>query len=161
MPVAMPSSRLSDSAHEVIESVVALTEQRDELTLLRSLLETILEMLPDAQAVLVWLVPGAEPGKWIEDASCPLPQLMFRVTDGLLAEIVRLDAQAPMRQHEQDGQCYLINNLGIQESRRRAIVIRQPEWTPADLRIAQGMIKIHANYAKLLFDSERDTLTGL
>jgi len=86
---------------------------------------------------------------------------MFPITDGLLAEAASLNSEAPMKQLVQDGQGYLISSLGIQEGRRKAIMIRQPEWTSADLRTAQGMIKIHANYAKLLFDSERDTLTGL
>lgn len=40
-------------------------------------------------------------------------------------------------------------------------MIRQSEWVLADLRIAQGMLNIYANFAKMLFDSERDTLTGL
>lgn len=157
----MSSSKHSESAHQVIESVVTLTEQRDELTLLRSLLEAILEMLPGVQAALVWLVPGAERGQWIEDATRPLPQPMFPITDWLLAEVVGLESEAPMRQLDQDGQSYFISSLGILEGRRKAIVIRQSKWTSADLRTAQGMIKIHANYAKLLFDSERDTLTGL
>ncbi|HJX57235.1 MAG TPA: GGDEF domain-containing protein [Thiobacillus sp.] len=138
-----------------------LTEQRDELTLLRSLLEAILEMLPGVQAALIWLVPGTERGQWVEDETRPLPQPMFPVTDWLLAEVAGLNSEAPMRQLDQDGQSYYISSLGILEGRRKAIVIRQPEWILADLRMAQGMIKIHANYARLLFDSERDTLTGL
>jgi diguanylate cyclase (GGDEF)-like protein len=157
----MPRSTQPGSAHQVIESVVTLTEQRDELTLLRSLVSAILEMLPGVQAALIWLVPGAERGQWIEDATCPLPQPMFQTTDWLLAEAASLDSEAPMKQLDQDGQRYLISSLGVQEGRRKAIAIRQAEWTSADLRTAQGMIKIHANYAKLLFDSERDTLTGL
>ena len=157
----MSSSKHSESAHQVIESLVTLTEQRDELTLLRCLLEAILEMLPEVEAALVWLVPGAERGQWIEDATCPLPQPMFPVEDWLLAEIADLDSESPMKQVDQNHLSYLISSLGILEGRRKAIVIRQPEWTSADLRTAQGMIKIHANYAKLLFDSERDTLTGL
>ena len=157
----MSPSKHSGSAHQVIESVVNLTEQRDELTLLRSLLEAILEMLPGVQAALIWLVPGTERGQWVEDETHPLPQPMFPVTDWLLAEVAGLNSEAPMRQLDQDGQSYYISSLGILEGRRKAIVIRQPEWILADLRMAQGMIKIHANYARLLFDSERDTLTGL
>ena len=153
----------SESSHKVIESVVALTEQRDELALLRSLLDALLEMLPGAQAALIWLVPGTERGQWVEGEVCPLPlpQLMFPIADWLLAEVVSLNSEAPTRQIDQDGQSYLISSLGILEGRRKAIAIRQPKWTSADLHTAHGMIKIHANYAKLLFDSERDTLTGL
>jgi diguanylate cyclase (GGDEF)-like protein len=157
----MSRPKHSESAHAVIESVVTLTEQRDELTLLRSLLEAILEMLPGVQAALVWLVPGAQPGQWVKDEASPLPECKFPITDRLSAEIASLTTDAPTTQFEQDGQSYLVSSLGIQEGRRKAIVIRQPEWSSADLRTAQGMLKIQANYAKLLFDSERDTLTGL
>ena len=157
----MPKSMHPASTHHVIESVVTLTEQRDEVTLLRSLMKAILEMLPGVQAALIWLVPGARRGQWVEDGTCQLPQPMFPTTEWLLAEAASLDSDAPTKQIVQDGQLYLISSLGMQEGRRKAIVIRQPEWTSADLRTAQGMINIHANYAKLLFDSERDTLTGL
>lgn len=157
----MSSSKHSENAYQLIESVVTLTEQRDELTLLRSLFKATLEMLPGVEAALVWLVPRKETGEWVKDETCPLLESMFPIPDWLLAEVASLNAEAPMRQFDRDGQSYLISSLGILEGRRKAIVIRQLEWTPTDLRTAQGMIKIHANYAKLLFDSERDTLTGL
>jgi len=157
----MQSSRQSEIAHEVIESVVRLTEQRDELTLLRSLQASILEMLPGVQVSMICLVPGPRRGQWIQDAASPLPKPMFPVADFLVAEAASLNAGAPARQVLQEGQSYLISSLGLLEDRRKAIVLRQPEWVLADLRIAQGMLKIYANYAKMLFDSERDTLTGL
>ena len=157
----MQPSKQSEIAHEVIESVVHLTEQRDELTLLRSLQESILEMLPGVQTSMICLVPGSQHGQWIQDEALPLPKPMFPLTDGLVAEAARLNAEAPTRQMVLDGQSYLISSLGLQGERRKAIVIRQSEWVLADLRIAQGMLNIYANFAKMLFDSERDTLTGL
>ena len=158
----MRLTKHTENAHAVIESLVNLTEQRDELPLLRSLLEAILDMLPGAQAVLIWMVPGTERGQWIQDEACLLPnQPMFPITDWLLAESAGLSMEMPVKKVEQAQQSYLISSLGIQEGRRKAIVIRQSEWIATDLEIAQGMIKIHANYARLLFDSERDTLTGL
>ncbi|HEY9099769.1 MAG TPA: GGDEF domain-containing protein [Thiobacillus sp.] len=157
----MSLTKHSENAHAVIESVVNLTEQRDELPLLRSLLEAVLEMLPEVEASLIWLIPGAEPGKWIQDEACLLPKSMFPVTEWLRAEAASLSSETPTKQAEHDGQGYLICSLGIQEGRRKVIVVRQPEWGTTDLGIAQGMIRIHANYARLLFDSERDTLTGL
>ncbi|MEW6253144.1 MAG: hypothetical protein AB1716_21100, partial [Planctomycetota bacterium] len=50
-------------AHEVIESVVHLTEQRDELTLLRSLQNSIHEMLPQVQIAMCCLAADAK-GEW-------------------------------------------------------------------------------------------------
>ena len=157
----MPLSKQSEITHDVIESVVNLTGQRDELTLLRSLQDSILEMLPMVQVSMVCLVPQSERQQWLRDEACALPTPMFPVTDALLAEVMSLDADAPSRQSVQDGQHYLICSLGIRDDQRKAIVVRQPEWDEADLRIAQGMLKIYANYARVLFDSERDTLTGL
>lgn len=157
----MQPSKHSEITHEVIKSVVHLTEQRDELTLLRSLQESILEMLPGVQTSMICMVPGPQRGQWIQDEAFPLPKPMFPVTDCLVAEVASLNAETPARQLVQEGQSYFISSLGLQEERRKAIVIRQSEWVEADLRIAQGMLKIYANYAKMLFDSERDTLTGL
>lgn len=161
MALALSPSRQSEITHDVIKSVVHLTEQRDEQTLLRSLLKSVLEMLPGVQASLICLVPAPEPGMWVLDEASSLPKPMFQITDWLMAEIVNLDADAPARQFIRDGLDYLVSNLGIQEDRRKAIVMRLPKWTPADLRIAQGMLNIYTNFARVLFDSERDTLTGL
>ena len=88
MPCLLPNAPKTPT--KLIESVVNLTEQRDELTLLRSLLEAIQEMLPGVQAALIWLVPGTERGQWVEDAGCPLPKPMFRMTDWLLDETASL-----------------------------------------------------------------------
>lgn len=161
MSIALSPSRQSEITHDVIKSVVHLTEQRDEQTLLRSLLESVLEMLPGVQASLICLVPAPEPGMWVLDETSPLPKPMFQITDWLMAEVINLDAEAPARQFIRDGLDHLVSNLGIQEDRRKAIVMRLPKWTPADLRIAQGMINIYTNFARVLFDSARDTLTGL
>jgi diguanylate cyclase (GGDEF)-like protein len=157
----MPPINQSEIAHDVIESVVHLTGQRDELTLLRSLQDSILETLPGVQVAMTCLVPVTERGQWVRDEACSLPSPMFPLTDLLVAEAAILDAETPSRQLAQDGQSYLICSLGLREEQRKAIVIRQPEWGETDLRIAQGMINIYANYARVLFDSERDTLTGL
>lgn len=154
-------ARARETAPAVIESVVTLTEQRDELTLLRSLLEAIREMLPGVETAILWLVPAAEPGQWMQDQACPLPKPTFSLDRQLLEQAADLDREASIRQVVRDDQAYVIGSLGIQEGRRKVIVLCQPEWIATDLRIAQGMITIHANYARLLFDSERDTLTGL
>ena len=161
MSAAIPPIRQTEIVHEVIESVVQLTEQRDEQALLRSLLETILEMLPGLQASILCLVPASARGEWALDEVCPLPAAMFPITDWLLAEIAGLDAETPSKFVSREGQGYFIWSLGIQEDRRKAIVMRQPVWNSGDLRVTQGLLKIHANYASVLFDSERDTLTGL
>lgn len=158
MSVAKLPPMQSGITHEVIESVVHLTEQRDELTLLRSLQGSILEILPGVQTAMVCLAPNPKGG---QDAACPMPTPMFPVSDCLMAEILALDSETSIRQFTHEGQVYLISSLGIQDDRRKAIMIRQPEWNSADLRVAHGMLNIYANFARVLFDSERDTLTGL
>jgi diguanylate cyclase (GGDEF)-like protein len=160
MSVAKLPSRQSEITHEVIESVVHLTEQRDELTLLRSLQHSIIEMLPEVQVAMVCLALDAD-RRWVNDAACPMPSPMFPISDVVMAEIVDLDPEKSIKQHEEDGQIYLMGSLGAQDERRKAIMIRQAEWNDADLRIAHGMLNIYANFARVLFDSERDTLTGL
>ncbi|MEW5966928.1 MAG: GGDEF domain-containing protein [Pseudomonadota bacterium] len=160
MSVAMLRNTQSEIAHEVIESVVHLTEQRDELTLLRSLQNSIHEMLPEVQIAMACLVAD-EKGNWVDDTACPLPTPMFALSAGLRAEVVALDSERSIREHGEGGQTYLIASLGTQDDRRKAVLIRQPEWNPTDLRIARGMLNIYSNFARVLFDSERDTLTGL
>jgi len=155
---SLPKS--SGVTHEVIESVVHMTEQRDELTLLRSLQNSILEMLPAVQTSMVCLVPDSE-RRWVQDTVSPMPTPMFPVTDELIAAVIELDSETVTHQFTHGDQGYLIGSLGIQDDRRKAILIRQPEWNSADLRIATGMLNIYANFARVLFDSERDTLTGL
>ncbi|MEW6414196.1 MAG: GGDEF domain-containing protein [Pseudomonadota bacterium] len=147
-------------AHEVIESVVHLTEQRDELTLLRSLQNSIHEMLPQVQIAMCCLAADAK-GGWHEDTACTLPTPMFALSDALRAEVVALDSERSIREYREDGQAYLIASLGAPDDRRKAILIRQTEWRPADASIARGMLNIYSNFARVLFDSERDTLTGL
>lgn len=160
MPVAKLPAGPSGITHDVIESVVHLTEQRDELTLLRSLQGSILEMLPGAQTSIVCLAPDPS-GGWTQSALCPTPASMFPLTEALMAEILALDSETSICQLTQAGQTYLIKSLGVQDDRRKAIMVRQPEWNSADLRIARGMLDIYTNFARVLFDSERDTLTGL
>lgn len=152
--------RPSGITHEVIESVVHMTEQRDELTLLRSLQNSILEMLPAVQTSMICLVTDLE-RRWVLDTVCPMPTPMFPVTDELISAVIELDSETVTSQFIHGDHGYLIGSLGIQDDRRKAILIRQPEWNSADLRIATGMLNIYANFARVLFDSERDTLTGL
>jgi len=152
--------RTFGDAHDVIESVVQMTEQRDEVTLLCSLQNSILEMLPGVQTSMICLVQDSA-GCWVPDPACFLPTPMFPVPDELIVALTRLDSQTLINQFSHDGEAFLIGCLGIQDDRRKAIMIRQREWNAADLSIATGMIKICANFIRVLFDSERDTLTGL
>lgn len=160
MSVAKLQSRQSGITPEVIESVVQLTAQRDELTLLRSLQQSVLEMLPKVQIAMVCLAPDSS-GRWVTDATCPMPTPMFTVSDGLLAGIVGLEFEKSIRQFEDAGQAYLIGSLGTQDNWHKAFMIRQDKWNDADLRIVHGMLNIYVNFSRMLFDSERDTLTGL
>jgi len=160
MSVAKLQSRQSEITHEVIESVVHLTEQRDELTLLRSLQHSILEMLPAVQIAIVCLVQGPN-GHWVTDTAYPMPTPMFPVSEGLMAEIAGLESEKSSSEYVDAGQVCLIGGLGVLDDRRKAIIIRQTKWNDADRRIAQGMLNIYANFSRVLFDSERDTLTGL
>lgn len=121
MPAGMSPSKQCEITHDVIRSVVHLTEQCDELTLLRSLLESILEMLPGVPASLLCVVPDR--GGWTLDETCSLPEPMFPIADWLMAEVGSLSADAPTRQFTREGLGYLISSMGIQDNQRKAIVM--------------------------------------
>lgn len=98
MSVATLRNTQSEITHEVIESVVHLTEQRDELTLLRSLQNSIHEMLPQAQIAMACLIANDQ-GAWVNDTACTLPTPMFAISAGLEAEVVALDSECSIREY--------------------------------------------------------------
>src|SRR4030042_2623886 len=97
MFVAMSPPTHSDIALDVIKSVVHLTEQSDELTPVRSLQASILEMLPGALASLICLVPAPERAGWILDDACALPNPMFPIVDWLVTGAGSLSGEEPHR----------------------------------------------------------------
>ncbi len=145
-------------AHEVIQSIVTLTEQRDQRSLIQSLLAALAEMLDSAE---IWLLdiptefeervefslvhgnPATLP-RSVLDTGCNLPD-----TD--LFEHINLD-----------GMEYLVVKLRDAEyDRMQLMALAQKRWSDSDQQVLRGMTRVYQNFVELLYDSEKDTLTGL
>lgn len=148
-----------DLAHGVIESIVSLTEQRDQRSLEQSLLVTVAEMLGNAEG-------------WLFDVATGVPEqgaeftLMHGDAATLPGRIIdqgrNQPASDPFNLIEQDGRIFLLARLGDAGiDRAHLLVLAQPAWPDAELQVALGMIRVYQNFVALLSDSEKDTLTGL
>ncbi|MFA5083286.1 MAG: GGDEF domain-containing protein [Hydrogenophilaceae bacterium] len=154
----MPAVPNVDQAHEVIESIVSLTEQRDQRSLEQSLLATVAEMLDSAEGWLLDIITGPE-----ESTACTL---LYGDTATLPARILdqgrAQSASDPFNLIEHDGRIYLLARLGDAGiERAHLLVLAQPSWPDAELQMALGMIRLYQNFVVRLNDSEKDTLTGL
>ncbi|MEW6678224.1 MAG: GGDEF domain-containing protein [Pseudomonadota bacterium] len=142
--------------HEVLESIVVLTEQRDQRSLENSLFHALEEMLEDvACQVLEFTTDGAYR---IIHANHPERELP--------SQLLQLAREMPEDEEScalvQAGVHYQLFNLTAGEPYpRRVLLLWRGEWDEIDTRLAQGMAQVYMNFTRLLFDSEKDTLTGL
>ena len=142
--------------HEVLESIVLLTEQRDQRSLEHSLFHSLEEML--------------------EGVECQV--LEFHETEGFrvihttqqghdLPETILSMAQTTAGQEETrdtlfSGMHFLFIDLTVKDfTAPRTLVLWRATWDDTDTRLALGMVRVYMNFTRLLFDSEKDTLTGL
>ncbi len=141
--------------HEIIESIVELTEQRDQRSLEFSLFASLQEMLEPRDC---WLL------------SLDTPDSVARVVAGdaslLPAEIIEAIKVTPhdfdMRFVQVGGKEYLLaSTLSAESEHTRLLVIARGYWDENNLRLAQGMLRVYQNFVSILRDSEKDTLTGL
>jgi diguanylate cyclase (GGDEF)-like protein len=151
----MPLSPTSDSPlHEVIESIVVLTQQRDQRSLEQSLFASLQEMLEPKDC---WLLSrDREDGHLLVVAGDPalLPdQLAAAEPVGEAREFGRIDV---------DGRQYLTAcTLSVEDDNPRLLILARAAWDEDNLRLVRGMLKVYQNFVTLLRDSEKDTLTGL
>jgi diguanylate cyclase (GGDEF)-like protein len=150
-----PQSAADSALHDVIESIVMLTEQRDQRSLEHSLFSSLQEMLEpkdcwllsrDADEVSLRVVAGDSgllPGDLIQPFAASRPEADFQFV-------------------EHAGKNYLIaRTLSSEDDNLRLLVIARTQWEADDQRLVQGMLKVYQNFVTLLRDSEKDTLTGL
>jgi diguanylate cyclase (GGDEF)-like protein len=145
-------------AHEVIESIVTLTDQRDQRSLELSLITTLREMLPKAEGWLLDLRLGH-----CDAENCTLKHGNLAT---LPLEIVKLGCELAdsdgMASLPHDHSIYLVAKLrGSDRAQRHLLILVQPEWPEIDRQLIQGMLRVYQNFIDLLFSSEVDTLTGL
>jgi len=143
--------------HEIIESIVSLTEHRDQRSLEHSLTTSLREMLEPAGCWLLKVDGDAS------DGDTPLPT---HCMDGLSTELLEKFKESPQECafhiHSCEGLDYLVApTLASEDDELRLLVLAQPKWDEGNLRLIQGMLKVYQNFVSLLQDSEKDTLTGL
>lgn len=154
----MKPSPGADLAHEVIESIVSLTEQRDQRSLEQSLMTTLEEMLHSVEG---WLldVPQADS----PDPSCNvLHGDLASLPDELIEQSRNLPADVLIHLTPRNGLTYLLAKLqDVEQDRYHLLILVRPEWDEGGLQLVQGMIRVYQNFVGVLYDSEKDTLTGL
>jgi diguanylate cyclase (GGDEF)-like protein len=147
-----------DLAHDVIESIVSLTEKRDQHSLEQSLMKTLAEMLGSVEG---WLLDM--PQKPDDSNGCHvLHGNPARLPRELIEQGCRLPPDASMHTIARGDLTYLLAELhDAEEDRRHLVILAQEEWEQIDLQVVQGMIQVYRNFVAVLYDSEKDTLTGL
>ena len=154
----MKTAPSTELAHEVIQSIVTLTEQRDQRSLEHSLLTSLGEMLESAEG---WLLDiPAEPeasveGILLHGREATLPQRIIE----LGCALPRSDSH---RLIDLEDRRYLLAKLqDAERDRLHLLVLAQADWSETEQQVVQGMIRVYQNFVSLLYDSEKDTLTGL
>ncbi len=142
--------------HEVLESIVLLTEQRDQRSLEQSLFHTLEEMLEGVACQVLEFEDGG--GFRVIHATQQGHDLPERI----------LDLTRTMADKEEilattlGGLSFLLINFTVQDlTAKRTLALWRDVWDDTDTRLALGMVRVYMNFTRLLFDSEKDTLTGL
>lgn len=140
--------------HEVIESIVSLTEQRDQRSLEHSLFSSLQEMLDHDDCWLLSLGQG-EQVRFVAGEDKRLPDAVLNLLKTGLTD-------TDMRIQQADGKEYLLaSTLSADDEQARLLVIALRTWDDGNLRLVQGMLKVYRNFVSVLRDSAKDTLTGL
>jgi diguanylate cyclase (GGDEF)-like protein len=147
-----------DLAHEVIESIVSLTEQRDRRSLEQSLMTTLEEMLHSVEG---WLLDLPQPNS--RDPGCNmLHGDLTSLPQGLIERSRDLPAELLIHLIDQDGLTYLLAKLqDVEQDRYHLLILAGRQWDEGGLQLVRGMIRVYQNFVGVLYDSEKDTLTGL
>ena len=141
------------SVRKLIESVAEVSGERDLEHLRRSLLLTLNEILPVGAAGFVALKPqftehaGAETFAW--------PLRVQGQRDGILT---RLAAGEAVTLDGEEGAPRLLARAVTEE---QALVVHLCRADPDAENILLALGRLYANFSRLLFESERDRLTGL
>lgn len=143
--------------HDILlETIVALTEQRDQHSLELSLFAALREMLRPERGVLLDL-PASGPARAV---------LPSRGEDTVLPEPVIVQARAmevnTFAQVAGEDMVYRLSLLDAgKDGGRRILVVGMHDWNEVSERLLVGMVRVYQNFMKLMSDSEKDTLTGL
>ncbi len=149
------AARVEQVAGDLLENIVSLTEQRDQLSLEYSLFNALEEVLAPEALLVIELRADHDEYRPIHmhEAAELAPEL--------LAAARALDADAHCRVRAGGHDCLLLRIEPALQENRHILILCMPAWNPMEQRMALGMLQVYRNYVRLLFDSERDTLTGL
>ena len=142
--------------HQVLLDIVQLTEQRDQHSLELSLLQAFKSMFPDvSHQMLAFSEPATCKVKHASQPSHDLPEPVrehFKACQE--SEEISQIAVGNLR--------YLCANLTIDpRSPPLVLVLWRGSWLADDIRLMLGMVHVYKNFTRILFDGEKDTLTGL
>lgn len=147
---------LADPAlHEVIESIVSLTEQRDQRSLEHSLFASLQEMLDHEDCWLLSMDHGDKDVRVVAGEAKRLPKAILAIIKTGMGETDLRIVQAG------DKEYLLASTLSADDEHTRLLVIAQGAWNDDNLRLVRGMLKVYQNFVSVLRDSAKDTLTGL
>jgi diguanylate cyclase (GGDEF)-like protein len=142
--------------HRVLESIVLLTEQRDQRSLELGLFKSLKNLFPDLDYQLLSLSDGSPPQVLLaSDQELKLPPAIVAAAGDLHRETANPDGAA------QSNEYVLIDMAVNDQSPSRVLVLCRRAWPGDDRRVAESMVDVYKNFTRILFDSERDTLTGL
>lgn len=140
----------------LLETIVVITEQRDQHFLELSLLDALRNMLQPQRCFFLDLPANGPPR--IVMSSCDedvvLPKRLIALARGM--------PEYDFRQANTPDLAYMLAVLETtRDDGRRVLLVGMPSWNDASERLLVGMVRVCQNFMKLMSDSEKDTLTGL
>jgi diguanylate cyclase (GGDEF)-like protein len=140
----------------LLETIVAITEQRDQHSLELSLFASLREMLQPTHGFFLDLSANGAIRKVF-----PSRDQDVALTDEVVREAMEM-ADSEFRQIESAEAVWMLavveNN---KDGGRRVLLVGLPSWNESSERLLVGMVRVYQNFMKLMSDSEKDTLTGL
>jgi diguanylate cyclase (GGDEF)-like protein len=140
----------------LLETIVAITEQRDQHSLELSLFASLREMLQPACGFFLDL-PASGPARTVlpsrgEDVALP---------DSVITQ-AREMSELDFLQVPTEGMVYMLAVMeASKDGGRRVLLVGMAQWSELSERLLVGMVRVYQNFMKLMSDSEKDTLTGL
>ena len=143
--------------HDILlETIVAITEQRDQHSLELSLFASLREMLQPMCGFFLDLSADGSTRTLMpsRNEDIVLPESVI--------EVAREMSEYDFRQAETPDLIYMLAVIDTgKNGSRRILLVGMPSWNETSERLLVGMVRVYQNFMKLMSDSEKDTLTGL
>jgi diguanylate cyclase (GGDEF)-like protein len=143
--------------HDILlETIVAITEQRDQHSLELSLFASLREMLQPMRGFFLDLPADGSTRTLVpsRNEDIVLPESVI--------EVAREMSEYDFSQAVTPDLIYMLAVIDIgKNGNRRILLVGMPSWNETSERLLVGMVRVYQNFMKLMSDSEKDTLTGL